>query len=77
MAKCIRVVGQGTPVRLSDDNAFQVVVRDHDGEYCSKTLFKREAEARGAPMIARLVNGKITETATLHRNLQHGKRSHA
>lgn len=40
MAKCVRVVGQGVPVRLSDDDAFQLVERDHDGEYCNKKFWK-------------------------------------
>lgn len=61
MAKCIRVVGQGVPVRMSDDDAFQVVVRDHDGEYCSKKLFKEwyAAIPQGTPLIARLVGSNI------------------
>ncbi len=40
MAKCLRVVGQGVPVRVSNEEAFQMVVRDGDGEYCSKSFFK-------------------------------------
>jgi hypothetical protein len=38
--KCIRVVGQGVPVRLSDEKAHEIVVRDKDGEYCSKSFWK-------------------------------------
>jgi hypothetical protein len=39
--KCIRLVGQGVPVRVSDAEAFQIVERDDgDGEYCSKSFFK-------------------------------------
>jgi hypothetical protein len=38
--KCVQVVGQGIPVRLSDDDAFQIVRRDFDGEYCPKRVFK-------------------------------------
>lgn len=40
MAKCIRLVGQGVPARMSDDDAFQVVERDGDGQYCPKDLWK-------------------------------------
>ena len=73
MAKCIRVVGQGVPVRMSDVDAFQVVERDHDGEYCSKKFWKDwfVSPAVGLPdkprNIARLVGNKITETRTLAR----------
>ena len=77
MAKCFQVVGQGVPVRMSDDDAFQVVERDHDGQYCSKRLFKdwpTVIGSSGTPMIARLVNGKISETGTLARNLQYARR---
>lgn len=38
--KCIQVVGQGIPVRLPDEVAFQVVVREGDGQYCSKSLWR-------------------------------------
>lgn len=39
--KCVRVVGQGVPIRLSDDDAFQLVHRDGDGEFCSKAFWRR------------------------------------
>jgi hypothetical protein len=29
--KCIRIVGQGVPIRAPDADAFQIIVRDHDG----------------------------------------------
>lgn len=56
MAKCIRVVGQGVPARMSNEEAFQWVIRDKDGEYCSKDFYKKwhklgrfaDAEARDA-----------------------------
>jgi hypothetical protein len=38
--KCVQVVGQGVPIRLSDDEAFQLVHNDKDGEYCSKSFWK-------------------------------------
>lgn len=82
MAKCIRVVGQGVPVRMSDEDAFQVVVRDGDGEYCPKSFFKKwyspSAEfpdkAVKEPLRARLVGSKITKVDTLARELQHSRR---
>lgn len=47
MAKCIRVVGQGVPVRMSDEKAFQWVIRDGDGEYCSKSFWKEWHDRNG------------------------------
>lgn len=38
--KCIRLVGQGVPVRVSNEEAFKIVVLEHDGEYCSKSVYK-------------------------------------
>lgn len=38
--KCIRVVGQGVPVRLTNEQAHEIVERDKDGEYCSKSFWK-------------------------------------
>ena len=38
--KCVRFVGQGVPVRLSDQQAFRIVEIDKDGEYCSKTFWR-------------------------------------
>lgn len=38
--KCIRVVGQGVPCRVTNEVAFRVVDLDKDGEYCSKRFFK-------------------------------------
>jgi len=67
MAKCIQVVGQGVPVRLSDEAAFQIVEREHDGQYCSKGLWKDFYDAKtetfpeGRP---RAVNGNLQT----HRN---------
>jgi hypothetical protein len=84
MAKCIRVVGQGVPVRMSDEDAFQVVVRDHDGEYCPKQYYKswHEPAVEGkepTTKIVKLQQGKLVETGTLARNLQHKreKKRHA
>lgn len=72
MAKCIRIVGQGVPVRMSDADAFQVVVRDKDGEYCSKNFWKGDGRER---TIVALVGSKISETQTLHFNAQHKRRA--
>ena len=76
MAKCIRIVGQGVPVRMSDEDAFQVVVRDGDGEYCSKRFWKDWYDNHASPdhcerVISRLVGNKISETRTLARQAQH------
>lgn len=38
--KCVRVVGQGVPTRLSDEDAHTLVVVDGDGEYCSKAFWR-------------------------------------
>lgn len=37
--KCVRIVGQGIPVRLSDEDA-HTLVNMGDGEYCSKGFWK-------------------------------------
>jgi hypothetical protein len=39
---------------MSDDDAFQVVERDHDGDYCSKSVWE------GGARYAELRSGKIT-----------------
>ena len=82
MAKCIQVVGQGIPVRMSDTDAFQVVVRDGDGQYCPKSMWRNwyddPVDVGGTIQpgrIAKLVGDKITEARTLQRNLQHKRRS--
>jgi hypothetical protein len=38
--KCVQVVGQGIPVRLTNEDAFQLVERDKDGEYCPKHVWR-------------------------------------
>lgn len=38
--KCVRIVGQGVPCRMSDVKAREIVEHDKDGEYCSKSFFK-------------------------------------
>jgi len=75
MAKCIRVVGQGVPVRLSDEDAFQVVERDRDGQYCPKHEFKSwyQPAVEGAtytPFIAKLDGAKFVPVTTLQRHAQ-------
>lgn len=47
--KCIQLVGQGVPVRLSDKDARQIVVLDHDGAYCPKHIWKQWYDRRGEP----------------------------
>lgn len=39
--KCVQIVGQGLPVRMSDEDARTIVVVDHDGEYCPKRVWKQ------------------------------------
>lgn len=38
--KCLRLVGQGIPIRVPDAEAKQIVEKDFDGEYCSKSFYK-------------------------------------
>jgi hypothetical protein len=38
--KCVRTVGQGVPIRMTDAEARQWVERDHDGEYCKKRFWR-------------------------------------
>lgn len=38
--KCVRIVGQGVPIRVSDAEARKIVEREGDGEYCGKQFFK-------------------------------------
>jgi hypothetical protein len=71
MAKCIRVVGQGMPVRMSDEDAFQIVVRDKGGDYIAKCMWRGLTPAPHVPMRAKLVGRKTVEVATLARRLQH------
>ena len=47
--KCIQIVGQGVPVRLTDADAHQIVVLDHDGEYCPKHVWKAWYDRRNEP----------------------------
>lgn len=70
MAKCVQIVGQGIPARVSDEDAFQIVDRDHDGQYCPKSVWRGSTE----PLRAKLVGNKITATPTLARNLQHSRK---
>lgn len=39
--KCVRIVGQGVPVRLTNQKAHEIVEIDKDGEYCPKSFFKQ------------------------------------
>lgn len=47
--KCVRIVGQGVPVRMSDTDAFTIVHVDKDGEYCSKTFWKQWYDRNKGP----------------------------
>jgi hypothetical protein len=46
--KCIQVVGQGIPVRMSDADAAQVIA-EGDGEYCAKAVWKRFHDRNADP----------------------------
>jgi len=37
--KCVQIVGQGVPIRVSDKEAAQLV-KIGDGQYCSKSFYK-------------------------------------
>jgi hypothetical protein len=37
--KCVQIVGQGIPARMSDDDAARIV-REGDGQYCPKRVWK-------------------------------------
>lgn len=80
MAKCFRVVGQGVPVRMSDDDAHVVVVRDKDGEYCPKHVWKERRDSayskeQGHTCLAKLVGRQITTVSTLQTHKQHRRRA--
>lgn len=79
MAKCFQVVGQGVPVRMSDEDAFQIVDRDHDGQYCPKHVWKAERASayrtkQGDNCLRKLEGRKIVETSTLARYYEHARR---
>jgi len=46
--KCVRIVGQGVPVLLSDDDARRIVEVYHDGEYCKRQFWKDWYDRVGA-----------------------------
>lgn len=56
---------------MSDDDAFQVVDRDRDGEYCPKSVWKQHCEASGDGGLAQLRGRTITSVQTLEVNRQH------
>ena len=41
--KCVQLVGQDIPVRLSNEDAHRIadMFGDHDGQYCPKSVFKK------------------------------------
>jgi hypothetical protein len=60
---------------MSDADAFQVAVADGDGEFCPKSVWKKERASayrteRGDNCLRKLVGSTITPVETLHRNLQ-------
>lgn len=46
--RCVRIVGQGVPTRLTDAEAAKVV-RQGDGEYCTKEFWKKWWDRAGMP----------------------------
>jgi hypothetical protein len=77
MAKCFQLVGQGTPVRMSDADAFQIVNRESDGQYCPKSVWRKERASaynteRGSTCLFKLSpTAGLVEVETLHFNAQH------
>lgn len=63
MAKCVRIVGQGVPVRMSDDDAFTIVHRDLDGEYCPKSFWQKWYDENHRPRAYSTISptGRIVE----------------
>lgn len=80
MAKCFQLVGQGIPVRMSNADAFQIVDRDKDGQYCPKSVWKKRRASdycveNNDNCLGKLMpNGRIVATETLHFNAQRKKR---
>jgi hypothetical protein len=67
---------------MSDDDAHEVVVRDGDGEYCPKHIWKERRDSaycveRGDNCLAKLRGTTITSVATLARHDQHKRGQHA
>jgi hypothetical protein len=66
--KCVRIVGQGIPVRMSDADAHTIVAIDSDGEYCPKSVWKSYCDGeymqkhggRPAGRAYLAANGRIT-----------------
>jgi hypothetical protein len=60
--KCVQVVGQGIPVRLSNEDARHLVEVDHDGQYCPKSVWKQfHANNPVRPAHKLLPSGKIIQ----------------
>jgi hypothetical protein len=56
---------------VSDEDAFQIVDRDRDGQYCPKKLWREwHAAAADQTGLAKLRGTAITRVETLARNLQ-------
>ena len=49
--KCVQVVGQGMPIRVTNADAHTLVAIDHDAEYCPKSVWKKHQKyvAENAP----------------------------
>jgi hypothetical protein len=60
---------------MSDEDAFQIVDRDHDGQYCPKHVWRERYKDVEDLGIRKLSGRKVVETRTLQRNLQHSRKT--
>ena len=63
--KCVQIVGQGIPARLSNEDAHRLVAIEHDGQYCPKRVFKEYRKAHPEhPALSRINSqGRIVADA--------------
>jgi hypothetical protein len=59
--KCLRIVGQGIPVRMSDADAARIIA-EGDGEYCKKEVWKRFHDTNADPDFRERVRVRLTPT---------------
>lgn len=65
--KCLRIVGQGLPVRMSDDDAARVIA-EGDGEYCAKHVWKQFHDHNRDPSFMRRQVCTFTPTGRIVRH---------
>jgi hypothetical protein len=71
MAKCIEFK-PGWPARMSDEDAFQIVEREHKAQYCPKHVW-RQNESRRVMEVG--TSGRIVDTPSLQQHNQHKRGS--